>query len=150
MFRLLGNLPSKLIHLSTWIACNSCCGCASVFCSVHAGEVGQTGASGLRYFIFFQRHTGGRTPTPRQTNGHQGNAGADPGLLGGSWLDISRVISRVTIVITYIRGLITPPITTHEPPSSRTDQACCQIACSSYSVHIRAFQTTSTIPKAEY
>ena len=31
---------------------------------------------------------------------------------------ISRVISRVTIVITYIRGLITPVITTHEPPSN--------------------------------
>ena len=39
------------------------------------------------------------------------------GILGGSWLVISRVISRVTIVITYIRGLITPLITTHEPPS---------------------------------
>ena len=35
-------------------------------------------------------------------------------LLGGSWLVISRVISRVTVVITYIRGLITPLITTHE------------------------------------
>ena len=34
-------------------------------------------------------------------------------LLGGSWVGTS----RVTIVITYIRGLITPPITTHEPPS---------------------------------
>ena len=29
----------------------------------------------------------------------------------------SKVISRVTIVITYIRGLITPLATTHEPPS---------------------------------
>ena len=27
------------------------------------------------------------------------------------------VISRVTIVITHIRGLITPLTTTHEPPS---------------------------------
>ena len=34
-------------------------------------------------------------------------------LLGGSWV----VISRVTILITHIRGLITPLITTHEPPS---------------------------------
>ena len=31
------------------------------------------------------------------------------------WVVISRVVSRVTIVITYIRGLITPLITTHEP-----------------------------------
>ena len=38
-------------------------------------------------------------------------------LLGGSWVVISGVISRVTIVITQIRGLITPLITTHEPPS---------------------------------
>ena len=30
---------------------------------------------------------------------------------------ISGVISRVTIVITHIRGLITPLITAHEPPS---------------------------------
>ena len=30
---------------------------------------------------------------------------------------ISRVIRRITIVITYFRGLITPLITTHEPPS---------------------------------
>ena len=30
---------------------------------------------------------------------------------------ISRVITRVTILIAHIRGLITPLITTHEPPS---------------------------------
>ena len=40
-------------------------------------------------------------------------------LLGGSWVVISGVISRVTIVITHIRGLITPLITAHEPPSTR-------------------------------
>ena len=34
-------------------------------------------------------------------------------VLGGSWV----VISTVTIVITYIKGLTTPLITTHEPPS---------------------------------
>ena len=28
------------------------------------------------------------------------------------------VICRVTIEITHIRGLMTPPITTHEPPST--------------------------------
>ena len=38
------------------------------------------------------------------------------GLLGGSWVVISRVISRIAIVITYIRGLMTPLITTLEPP----------------------------------
>ena len=30
---------------------------------------------------------------------------------------ISRVVTRVTILITQIRGLVTPLITTHEPPS---------------------------------
>ena len=38
-------------------------------------------------------------------------------VLGGSWVVISRVISRVTILITHIRGLITPHITTPEPPT---------------------------------
>ena len=38
-------------------------------------------------------------------------------LLGDSWVVISRVISRVTILITHIRGLITLLITTPEPPS---------------------------------
>ena len=38
-------------------------------------------------------------------------------VLGGSWVVISGFISRVTIVISQIRGLITPLITTHEPPS---------------------------------
>ena len=38
-------------------------------------------------------------------------------LLGGSWGVISGVISKVTIVITHIRGRITPLITTHGPPS---------------------------------
>ena len=39
-------------------------------------------------------------------------------ILGGSWVVISGVISRVTIVITQTRGLIFPLITTHEPPSN--------------------------------
>ena len=41
-------------------------------------------------------------------------------LLGGSWVvNISGAISKVSIlIITHIRGLITPLITTHEPPSS--------------------------------
>ena len=37
--------------------------------------------------------------------------------LGGSWVVISGVRSKVTILITPIGGLITPLITTHEPPS---------------------------------
>ena len=35
----------------------------------------------------------------------------------GSWVVISGIISRVTTLITHIRGLITPLVTTHEPPS---------------------------------
>ena len=38
-------------------------------------------------------------------------------LLGGSRVVTSRVISKVTVILTRIRGLITPPRTTHEPPS---------------------------------
>ena len=41
-------------------------------------------------------------------------------LEGGSWVLISRVISRVTIIITYMKGLINPLITTPKPPSSST------------------------------
>ena len=37
--------------------------------------------------------------------------------LGRSWVVISGVLSRVTFVITHVRGLITALITTHEPPS---------------------------------
>ena len=40
-----------------------------------------------------------------------------PTLLGGPWVLIIGVISRVTILITLIRGLITLLMTTHEPPS---------------------------------
>ena len=39
-------------------------------------------------------------------------------ILGGSWEVTSRIISRVTIPIPHIRGLTTPLITTHEPPST--------------------------------
>ena len=38
-------------------------------------------------------------------------------VLGGSWVVISGVTNRVTVVIIHIRGLITLLITTHEPPS---------------------------------
>ena len=37
-------------------------------------------------------------------------------ILGGSWGGISTVLYRVTILITHIKGLMTPLITTHEPP----------------------------------
>ena len=45
------------------------------------------------------------------------------GLLRGSWVVISGVINKETLLITLIRGLITLLITTHEPPSrgSRRD-----------------------------
>ena len=39
------------------------------------------------------------------------------GLLGGSWVVIRGVISRVTIIITHITGFISPRIIAHEPPS---------------------------------
>ena len=39
-------------------------------------------------------------------------------VLGGSWVVLSRVRSRVTILITSIRGRRTPLITAHEPPTS--------------------------------
>ena len=48
-------------------------------------------------------------------------------ILGGSWVVISGVISRVTIVITQVRGPITPLITTHEPPSRGLKQALDQL-----------------------
>ena len=44
-------------------------------------------------------------------------------VLGGSWVVISGDISRVIIVISPIRGLITLFITTHEPPSMGTCSA---------------------------
>ena len=40
-------------------------------------------------------------------------------MLGGSWVVLSGVTSRVTLVITHIRGLVTIVITTHGPPSRR-------------------------------
>ena len=45
-----------------------------------------------------------------------GSKGRKP-FLGGSWVVISMVVSRIILVITYVRGLKTPLITTHEPPS---------------------------------
>ena len=47
-------------------------------------------------------------------------------ILGGSWVVISRVISRITLVVTYIKGLITPLLTTHEPLSRNTGGGRCR------------------------
>ena len=38
-------------------------------------------------------------------------------MLGGSWVVISRVINPLIWVITIVNPIITPLITTHEPPS---------------------------------
>ena len=43
--------------------------------------------------------------------------GFEASLLGGLWVVISRVITRVTILIALNRGLVIPLITTPEPPS---------------------------------
>ena len=42
-------------------------------------------------------------------------------LLGGSWLVISRVISPLIGVITIVTLVITPLITTREPPSRSSE-----------------------------
>ena len=64
----------------------------------------------LLFRVLYYLHTAYKQRTPP---GHPSTV-----LLGGSWLVVSRVISRITIVITHIKGLITPHITTHEPPST--------------------------------
>ena len=38
-------------------------------------------------------------------------------VLGGSWVVISGIISRLTLIITHLRGLIAKITTTHEPSS---------------------------------
>ena len=79
------------------------------------------------------RLTGARAVSPETTNlreaylltenfnsdtqGQAKRIGAWPfgQLLGDSWVVLSKVISRVTILITHLRGFITPLITIHEP-----------------------------------
>ena len=39
---------------------------------------------------------------------------------------MGRYKCKVTIIITHVRGLITPPITTHEPPSSSRSNTSCR------------------------
>ena len=58
-------------------------------------------------------------PNIEVEGGFRASKGVGRVLLGGSWVVISRGMSRVTIVMTHIRGLITILITTHEPPSRR-------------------------------
>ena len=41
-----------------------------------------------------------------------------PVILGGSWVVISMVISTLIWVVTAVTLLLTPLITTHEPPSN--------------------------------
>ena len=60
------------------------------------------------------RRTAGARSRPRAAKGS--GEGEKP-LLGGSWVVISRVIRRITVLITHLMGLITPLIATHEPPS---------------------------------
>ena len=55
----------------------------------------------------------------KKTSNHDGSKSSS---LEGSWVVISRVISRVTKLVTHIR-LITLRITTPEPPSRRCDRA---------------------------
>ena len=55
-------------------------------------------------------------PVSSSLHGEQKSTGnPKQGLLGGSWVVISRVSSRVTILKTHIKGLITPLITTPKP-----------------------------------
>ena len=63
-------------------------------------------------------------------------------LLGGSWIVISRVISRVTIPIIHIRGLITPLITTHEPPSR-----VCSLGFTVWRLGFRAYTGILRLPR---
>ena len=44
---------------------------------------------------------------------HHLDHGSRTSILGGSWVVISGVISRVTMLITHIRGLKTPLMTIH-------------------------------------
>ena len=66
-------------------------------------------------------------------------------LLGGSWVVISRVVSRVTILITHIKGLISPFITTHEPPSRLSTflglSPCRWLAAAGFGMYLEALLT---------
>ena len=51
--------------------------------------------------------------------GHQNHSRDGEGLLGGSWVVMSRVISSLRRVISIATLLRTRLVTTHEPPSRR-------------------------------
>ena len=58
-------------------------------------------------------------------------------LLGGSWVVLSGVIIKVTILITHMKGLITLLITTHEPPSKFLQWWCRCRGSKMYDIHDR-------------
>ena len=64
------------------------------------------------YILLLRVLTQPTAPTPGPVSNHR-----EVNLLGGSWVVISRVISPLIWVITIVILLITPHITTHEPPS---------------------------------
>ena len=59
------------------------------------------------------KHCACQSPSPSEFLGRA--FGITP--LGGSWVVVSRVIIRVTTLMTHIRELIAPLKTTPEPPS---------------------------------
>ena len=74
----------------------------------------------------------------------QGLQGLRGSILGGSRVVMSGVVSRVTIVITHIRGLITPLITTDEPPSIAVYRGSLRIVQSVLSSWLERSRVSST------
>ena len=56
-------------------------------------------------------------PIPMSVKRSEGLSLRQPALLGGSWVVINGVISPLMGVITIVTLILTPLITTHEPPS---------------------------------
>ena len=82
-----------------------------VFSRLHKAKVSGVLAGSGRKEVYLQTRNLYEETTHREAHGQ---------LQAHSWRFMGSykwVISRVTILITYIRGLITPIITTHEPPS---------------------------------
>ena len=61
-------------------------------------------------------------------------------VLGGSGAVVSGVKSRVTVVITHIRELITILITTHEPPSNLPSSTSKNSASESPDLTVQGFR----------
>ena len=73
-------------------------------------------------------------------------------VLGSSWVVISGVISKVAILITLIRGLITPLMTTHEPPSKVGQISSIQLELPVVDLEVLRYQIRaelSLLPKTE-